>query len=86
MRHRIRSLGNVPEVTSVEAGPYTIGVKPDDQSRKNIEALATLFGGLFSATSLVFFAMGKDGPGRVLGVAGALTGAVLGAIRIWSSD
>ena len=49
-------------------------------------AFGVLFGGLFSATSLLFFALGKNKAGYMLGVAGALTGAVLGAIRIIASS
>lgn len=50
---------------------------------KHVEALGVLFGGLFSASSLLLFALKRDRAGYMLGVAGALTAAILGAMRVF---
>lgn len=53
---------------------------------RRITATGLIFGGLFSATSLLLFALGKDKAGYMLGVASALWGATLGAIRVFGAE
>ena len=48
-----------------------------------LEASAILLSGLFSAASLLAFATGRDRIGYMMGVSGALGGAILGAIRVF---
>lgn len=52
----------------------------------HFEAIAVVGGGLLSALSLVSFATGYTKQAYMLGIAGALTGAVLGASRILGSS
>jgi hypothetical protein len=51
--------------------------------RPHVEALVILAGGLLSAASLLAFATGKTKAAYALGIAGALTGAAIGAARVF---
>lgn len=53
---------------------------------RRLEATGLIFGGLFSATSLLLFALGHDKAGYMLGISSALWGAVLGAIRVFGQQ
>lgn len=53
---------------------------------RRVAVAATLFGGLFSATSLLMFATGHARAGYMMGVAGALISSVLGALQLMSED
>ena len=49
---------------------------------RRFTAVGMIVGGLTSAASLILFATGRDKAGYMLGVASALWGAALGAIRV----
>ncbi len=87
MRHVYRQLRQGPEA----AAPPRVAVHPGvivqtERLPRTVEALGVVFGGLFAATSLIMFALGNDRAGYMLGVAGALSSAVVGAIKVYAQD
>jgi hypothetical protein len=64
----------------------TIGRGPPVSARtptgRHIEAVAILGSGALTAFSLLAFATGHMKAGYALGIVGALTGAVVGAVRV----
>lgn len=53
---------------------------------RRVTAVGLIFGGLFSAASLLLFATGRDKAGYMLGVASALWGATIGAIKVFGAE
>lgn len=74
------TLGSVPKP---EPGPLEAETA---LTNRRIEAVATFGGGLFTALSLVMFATKRDTAGYTMGVLGALSAAIVGAIRIYGSE
>jgi len=79
-RRDLGALGTPGQTVKVQPGTWIVA---GTSTARNVEALGALFGGLFSGMSLLLFALGRDREGYALGIAGALTGAVLTAARIW---
>jgi hypothetical protein len=53
-----------------------------EQGVVNAEVIGVLGSAIVSAASLLLFALGKDKAGYMLGIAAALTGGVVGAVRL----
>lgn len=76
------NLYTVAALTVLGRGP----VPPRTRGAAHFEALAVVGSGLLSALSLVAFATGRTKEAYMLGIAGALTGAAIGASRILGSE
>lgn len=81
-----RQLGrSVPLPGVIAPTPPPPGARVELINRR-LTATGYVFGGLFSATSLLLFAMGRDRAGYMLGIASALWGATIGAIRVFAEE